>query len=209
MGKKRILLLILLAWVSVYGVFALDFPYNKNLSLASDVTTALAMATPGLFVFEAPASDYLEIVGSYGVTMASAYGVRTLLKETIESPRPYVNESPLPEDVDPSESYDSFPSGHTLMAFASAAYIQTLTHFWYPESKVMKAASIAGWSLATTTAILRVVSGNHYPKDVLAGAAIGGVIGFLGPYLTNRLFPHESEKFQIISGEMIGLRISL
>jgi membrane-associated phospholipid phosphatase len=207
MGKKCILVLTLLFSLSFSGLYALQFPYDENLSKVSDVTLAMTMATPGLLVFEAPVSDYLTFGGSYGITMATAYfGVRTPLKAIIDRPRPYVRETMRP--VDTSEDYDSFPSGHALMAFASAAYTQTVTSLWYPESEVMRAASIASWSLATATAVLRVVSGNHYPTDVLAGAAIGGALGFLGPYLTNRLFPHD-DSVQILAGPVVGMRFSL
>jgi membrane-associated phospholipid phosphatase len=71
----------------------------------------------------------------------------------------------------------------------------------------MRAASIAAWSLATATAVLRVVSGNHYPTDVLAGAAIGSALGFLGPYLTNKLFPHD-DSVQILAGLNVGMRVA-
>lgn len=206
MGNKRILVMVLLLTLSISGIYSLQFEYDENLSLASDVTLAMTMATPGLLVFEAPVSDYLAIGGSYGITMVGAYfGVRTPLKAIIDRERPYVGEDSRPDDT--SEDYDSFPSGHALMAFTSAAYTQTITSLWYPDSQVMRAASIAAWSLATATAVLRVVSGNHYPTDVLAGAAIGSALGFLGPYLTNKLFPHD-DSLQILAGPMVGMRVA-
>jgi len=206
MGNKRILVMVLLLTLSISGIYSLQFEYDENLSLASDVTLAMTMATPGMLVFESPASDYLAIGGSYGVTMVGAYfGVRTPLKAIIDRQRPYVGEDSRPDDT--SEDYDSFPSGHALMAFTSAAYTQTITSLWYPDSQVMRAASIAAWSLATATAVLRVVSGNHYPTDVLAGAAIGSALGFLGPYLTNKLFPHD-DSVQILAGPMVGMHLA-
>ena len=206
MGNKRILVMVLLLTLSISGIYSLQFEYDENLSLASDVTLAMTMATPGLLVFEAPVSDYLAIGSSYGITMVGAYfGVRTPLKAIIDRERPYVGEDSRPDDT--SEDYDSFPSGHALMAFTSAAYTQTITSLWYPDSQVMRAASIAAWSLATATAVLRVVSGNHYPTDVLAGAAIGSALGFLGPYLTNKLFPHD-DSVQILAGPMVGMHLA-
>lgn len=206
MGNKRILVMVLLLTLSISGIYSLQFEYDENLSLASDVTLAMTMATPGLLVFEAPVSDYLAIGGSYGITMVGAYfGVRTPLKAIIDRERPYVGADSSPDDT--SEDYDSFPSGHALMAFTSAAYTQTITSLWYPDSQVMRAASIAAWSLATATAVLRVVSGNHYPTDVLAGAAIGSALGFLGPYLTNKLFPHD-DSVQILAGPMVGMHLA-
>ncbi len=207
MGKKCLLVLVLLSLLSISGLYALQFDYNEDLSLASDVTLAMAMATPGLLVFEAPVSDYLVIGGSYGITMASAYfGVRTPLKMLIDKERPYVGEvTERPAGTD--EDYDSFPSGHSLMAFAAAAYTQTLTSFYYSDSEIMQAATIAGWSLATATAVLRVVSGNHYPIDVLAGAVLGSAVGFLGPFLTSKLFPPDGS-VQILAGPVVGMQLA-
>ncbi|MGE4453722.1 MAG: phosphatase PAP2 family protein [Sphaerochaeta sp.] len=207
MGKKYLLVLILLSSLSVSGLYALHFDYNEDLSLVSDTTLALAMASPGLVLLEAPVSDYLTIGGSYGVTMAATYfGIRTPLKALIDKERPYVGET-TERPVDTDEDYDSFPSGHSLMAFAAAAYTQTITSIWYPDSKIMQGASIAGWSLATATAVLRVVSGNHYPIDVLAGAALGSAVGFLGPYLTSKLFPPDGS-VQILAGPVVGMQVA-
>jgi membrane-associated phospholipid phosphatase len=62
----------------------------------------------------------------------------------------------------------SFPSGHTATAVAMAATLMWL----YPQ----------GWRLFLALAILvgcqRVVSGVHYPSDVLFGAAIGCTTAF-------------------------------
>ena len=60
----------------------------------------------------------------------------------------------------------SFPSGHTLHAIAFS--IVACAH--YPG------LWIALWSFALLTAISRVALGLHYPSDVLAAGALGGLI---------------------------------
>ncbi|MFH1618545.1 MAG: phosphatase PAP2 family protein [bacterium] len=61
----------------------------------------------------------------------------------------------------------SFPSGHTCEAFMAAVY---LAGFFGK----MRGALIAA---AVLTGLSRIYMGVHYPSDVLAGAAIGIVIG--------------------------------
>ena len=42
---------------------------------------------------------------------------------------------------------------------------------------------VGGISLAAATGALRVRSGNHFPTDVIASAAVGSFIGWLVPSL--------------------------
>ncbi|MEA4859124.1 hypothetical protein SDC9_59293 [bioreactor metagenome] len=206
--KRTFILLSILLMLAPPSLFSLSFSYNKELSTVSDVTLGLTALAPSLFVLAAPPSDYLAIGGSYAGTMVVAYATRSVLKHTIERARPYVGEI-VDRPSDTSEDYESFPSGHALMAFSAAAYTQTLQALWYPDSAAMKAVSYATWGLAATTAALRVFSGNHHLGDVLAGAAIGSAIGFLGPYLTNRLLRHDEHAPQILIGPTVGMQVSL
>lgn len=60
----------------------------------------------------------------------------------------------------------SFPSGHTLAAFASALVIPT-----------SRRGRIAALSFAVLVAWSRVRVGHHQPADVAAGAVAGSVVG--------------------------------
>lgn len=64
----------------------------------------------------------------------------------------------------PNGGGQSFPSGHTSMAFAGAEFIRK-EYGGYWGIPAYLAASYVGWS--------RVESRNHWTVDVLAGAAIG------------------------------------
>jgi len=61
-----------------------------------------------------------------------------------------------------------FPSNHAGNAAAGAAVLSVA----YP------AASVVFWALAILVAYSRVYVGMHYPLDVLAGLAIGAMIGW-------------------------------
>ena len=69
-------------------------------------------------------------------------------------------------DVRPPDAF-SFPSGHTMNAFAAAAVL-ALSFPFLAAPLVVLAASIG---------VSRVVLGLHFPSDVWAGAALGTVIG--------------------------------
>lgn len=63
---------------------------------------------------------------------------------------------------------DSFPSGH-------AAFFSALAVSFYINHKRLAIIYIAG---AVLIGISRIAAGIHWPTDVLAGYAIGGIIGF-------------------------------
>ena len=64
---------------------------------------------------------------------------------------------------------DSFPSGHSAAAFAFAHVMASR----YPGWKT----KLAVYGLAAATAFERVAGREHFPSDVLAGGAIGYLIG--------------------------------
>ena len=64
-------------------------------------------------------------------------------------------------------TYNSFPSGHTTTAFIGAEMMNQEFGWrspWY---------SVAGYSLASGTAVLRIMDNRHWLSDVVAGAGIG------------------------------------
>ena len=80
-----------------------------------------------------------------------------------------------PSDIEPhcwartvTRDRFSFPSGHSTTAFAVAV---TLGSF-YPEIRVPLLI------LAANVAISRVIVGMHFLSDVLAGSAIGSLLGY-------------------------------
>ena len=87
----------------------------------------------------------------------------TIIRKLIDAPRPY--------EVD--EHGESFPSRHVV-----SAMIITMAGFYMNVW--------IGISLAVVTvliAVMRVVAGVHYVKDVAAGLAISIIVGVIGFFL--------------------------
>jgi len=89
----------------------------------------------------------------------------TILKQEVNKARP----------GDPTK-LNSFPSGHTSMAFVSAA---VLYEEFIDTSPLL---AYSGYLFAVTTGSLRMMNNKHYLSDVLVGAGIG--------VLTTRLVYH-------------------
>jgi len=77
----------------------------------------------------------------------------------------------------------SFPSSHTALAFSSAVLLSTIYSDYFPDSKWRPYVWGGSLLVASTVGYLRYASGYHFPTDVLAGAVIGGTVGYLIPYL--------------------------
>ncbi len=169
----------------------LMFPYSEPLSITSDVTQYISFFAPAAFAFVAPPSEWLEISLLYGTSALLSFGTRTLMKKTIERIRPYeyFPDSPEQPPMGEDDHDESFPSGHSIMAFTGAAFTHALFALRYPDSRYRMPVTIAAWTFASATAALRVASGNHFVTDVLAGAAIGSFFGFAVPYLAWKFLP--------------------
>lgn len=71
-------------------------------------------------------------------------------------------------------TFQSFPSGHSTTAMATAIVVGFVAPRFFRLFLV----------IALTTGFSRIVVGDHYPTDVLAGFAVGG----LGTYVVRNLF---------------------
>lgn len=90
-----------------------------------------------------------------GVSSILADQVVTFLKHSTHQLRP------------DQSTYNSFPSGHTTTAFVGAEMMNQEFGWrspWY---------SVAGYTMATATGVLRVMNNRHWLSDVVAGAGIG------------------------------------
>jgi membrane-associated phospholipid phosphatase len=93
------------------------------------------------------------------------------LKALIDRDRPFTTYPNIEKLSSGGDS--SFPSGHTLEAFAVAAAISLL----FSRKKII----IPVYTWAVMVAYSRMALGVHYPSDVLAGIIIGTFIGWFVP----------------------------
>lgn len=106
----------------------------------------------------------IVLVAGFAVERLSYY----LLKNSFKRNRP-PNVIPGFQSVITASDEFSFPSGHTSGAFLTATVLVLLL----PAGL---AAYLYGW--ASLVALSRVVLGVHFPLDTVAGALLGGSIGW-------------------------------
>ncbi len=86
-----------------------------------------------------------------------------LLKPAVGRRRPTGNQDAF--EFTPFSNQDSWPSGHTTMAFALATGVSDELHYTPATVLLYGAAGLTGWS--------RLNDNRHWGSDVLAGALVG------------------------------------
>jgi membrane-associated phospholipid phosphatase len=100
------------------------------------------------------------------VATGVAYGLNQAVKFSVRRPRPELEDLPA---LTPVVTGLSFPSAHATTSFAAAAAYSTALPLGAPLF----------YGAATMFALSRPYLGVHYPSDVIAGAALGTVVGRL------------------------------
>lgn len=81
-------------------------------------------------------------------------------------------------------SGNSFPSGHTITAFAAAAAVCASLDM--RPGRVRYVVITASLALASLVGVSRMAVGAHWPTDVVAGAGLGWLAGLSGVWLCER-----------------------
>lgn len=116
-----------------------------------------------------------KIVGALAVNTIITQG----LKYSINRERPYEKYPLLINPYDKKEQGKSFPSGHTSTAFSLAASIAIEYPKWY--------VVVPAYAYATSVGYSRLYLGEHYPSDVLTGAALGVGSAYLSNWLAKKV----------------------
>ncbi|MBD3219954.1 phosphatase PAP2 family protein [bacterium] len=130
-----------------------------------------------------------ELLVMYVETMAIEQAVVGALKLGAGRLRPftYNDDRRIPDALRRSAyARRSWPSGHTATAFAGAMFTSEVYARLHPDRPSRHWIRGGSLTLAALTGYLRVRAGNHFPTDVLAGAAIGALIGWAVPALHER-----------------------
>ena len=162
----------------------LMYEFKRPMDFVSDITLYELLAMS--FVLLAGNIKNGNTWPAYGTIYTESiilvFGTCELLKNLILRYRPYCYFGDVPSGKN-REYYKSFPSRHTAFAFMSAGLF-TFTFFTeYPNSSWKFPLIIASYFLAAGVGFSRILSGNHFRSDVLTGAALGSVYGYLIPWL--------------------------
>ena len=88
---------------------------------------------------------------------------------------------------------NSFPSGHTAVAFTNATFM----HKEYGD--VNPIYSVAGYSSATFVALGRSLNNRHWLPDILAGAGIGILSTQLGYFFIDKIYKNKGDNLSLFS----------
>ena len=158
-------------------------PAQQGVKISSDVILiAMPVATlTGVLI----AQDWTGLKQA-AFTTAATLGATYLLKYTVKKQRPDFSD------------FHSFPSGHTSVTFANAAFVQRRYGWKF---------GIPAYALATSVGWARTYAKKHDWWDVLAGAAIGAG----SAYIFTRPFAqkHDLTIAPVSDGRNFGIYASL
>jgi membrane-associated phospholipid phosphatase len=156
-----------------YGFVSLknDPLRDLNKKIAEEVTEDVSG-------FKTKVDDYLKYAPAASVYLLNAAGIKgrhkildrsiILLTSSVLTDQVVTFLKHRTHQMRPDNStYNSFPSGHTATAFVGAEMMNQEFGWrspWY---------SVAGYTMATGTAVLRIMNNRHWLSDVITGAGIG------------------------------------
>lgn len=156
------------------------FSENESLSEISDYFVYSLLAAPIIYsATESIDETFWATNLFYAQAQFFNVGINFSVKDLILRQRPFESQ----EIENPKENllYDemaSFYSGHTTVAFASAVFLGLISEKQFGNNKFSGLVWSLGLGLASSTGILRVLSGNHYISDVIIGAIMGSLISY-------------------------------
>ena len=164
-----------------------DSTVQENRTLGRMATFVRTVADPGsviigvtLYTYGRLAKDEnaadLGLHGTEALVVGAFSG--TLLKGLFGRERPYVKRDPHDYKFGRGfgqERYRSFPSGHTIAAFAAASAVTSETRRWWPGSDWYIGPLMYGGAAAV--GVSRIYNTRHWASDVVMGAAIGTMAG--------------------------------
>jgi membrane-associated phospholipid phosphatase len=161
--------------------------FSPKADKLSDISLGICAVSP-LLMFTSPHLDRDQkwtYALMYIETEILTYGVTEITKSLTKRIRPYAYnpDVSLHDKIVSSNAKKSFFSGHTSIAFASVTFLAQTYASLHPDSRWKTAVWCTGLSAATMTGVLRILSGKHFPTDVIMGALVGSLIGIVIPKL--------------------------
>jgi PAP2 superfamily protein len=170
------------------AVWPVDRQGQADALSSVDVYLLMPAAMYGLDGYMASRSGSIGRWGEDAVIITEATVAAALLNQAVKfiagRERPFVHVLPDDEKAsteNPLDNNVSFYSGHTTTAFAMLfATLSVAELRAYPQRWLLWAVGVP---VALAAPYLRMASDRHYFTDVLAGAVVGGAVGWFLPVL--------------------------
>lgn len=149
----------------------------RNVAAPGSYVIGIGLYTYGRIAKNERAAD-LGLHGTEALVVGQLMG--TVLKGAFGRARPYKdidnpNDFKFGRGYSKSGDFQSFPSGHTISAFAAAAAVTSETSRWWPNTRwIIGPVLYSGAALAGAS---RMYNNRHWFSDVMFGAAIGTFAG--------------------------------
>jgi len=156
----------------------------------SDILLITSVVSPLLsFTSSAVQNDGGTYITMYLQNILTIYSISHLPKPLVRRYRPYSYNTEVDDSIRTRQGATlSFFSAHTSVSFASAVFLSTTFNKYNPDSNLTPYIWGTSLLLASAVGYLRFASGDHFPTDIIVGAIVGSVIGYLIPLI------HESDE---------------
>lgn len=148
---------------------------------AGTASTALLLAVTGFAGLASTERADAAAVRGHAVVFANALAwtaaATEWLKVLTHRSRPVLYTAGAPAAAGDPDSRRSLPSGHAALAFAAATSYAVMAQREHLPHRTRNALLLFVGSVGVAT--LRVAAGEHFPTDVVAGAALGSGVGWL------------------------------
>ncbi len=160
------------------------FSFSQALAQHSDALSDVLQHVPmaSVFTLKALGSDSIDVIETGNETPWTELALTALSSYAMGAATTYSLKQITSERRPDKSDRRSFPSGHTMFAFAGA------TMLVHEFGNVSPWVWIGGFGVGTLIAIDRLANDRHYLHDVCAGAAIGVAATELTYYLKEKLF---------------------
>ncbi len=157
--------------------FSLYFPYLVVFSVI------IAFIYPKSFKFSISdnVSRIVILIGLF-VALFSRFAIKEGVVFLFNRPRPFEVLEGVNQLIEHG-SMASFPSGHAIFFFTLA----TILVFYSRKLGILIFIS------SILIILSRIIAGVHWPSDVIAGAAMGIIVGLIGVYVTSHLVRYKED----------------
>jgi len=162
--------------------------YDLGIERFSDIMLYSSFVSVVPYIFDKKVrKDVVKLGVIYAEAAAITGGLTALSKYLSNRNRPFTY-NPIVDlelKLEPNARY-SFFSGHTSVSAMNTFFIAKIFSDYHPNSKYKPYVWAGAILIPAATGYGRVASGKHFPTDVLAGYAVGSLIGYFVPHFHKR-----------------------